>query len=77
MIIMCLAIPGKIIKIENGEAEISYGAVTTRASLRVAPSARVGDTALVHAGFVIELINEGEAQELRRLVEETTENLHE
>lgn len=71
---MCLAIPGKIIKIENGEAVIDYGSVTARASLRVAPDAKIGDMALVHAGFVIELLDNDAADELRRLVDETLES---
>lgn len=66
---MCLAIPGKIIKIENSTATVDYGHVTAEASLRVAPGAKVGDTAIVHAGFVIRLLDEEEASELRGFID--------
>lgn len=62
---MCLAIPGRIISIADGEARVAYGSVTTSASLRTAPDAKVGDTVLVHAGFVISVLDEKEAEEMR------------
>ncbi len=68
---MCLAMPGKIIKIEDLQAVIDYGAVTTHADLRVKPEAKIGDTVLVHAGFVIEIVSPESADELERLVKET------
>ncbi len=66
---MCLAIPGKIIKIENGTATVDYGSVRAEASLRVVPQAKVGDTAIVHAGFVIQLLDEKAADELRSFID--------
>lgn len=71
---MCLAIPGTIVAIADGEATVDYGAVKTKASLRLMPEAGVGDSALVHAGFVIQLLEPQAAEELRRLIAET-ENL--
>ncbi|HWQ58932.1 MAG TPA: HypC/HybG/HupF family hydrogenase formation chaperone [Clostridia bacterium] len=68
---MCLAIPGRILKIEDDEAVIDYGGVTRRASLRLCPAAKINDAALVHAGFVIQLLNEEEAQELMDILAET------
>lgn len=68
---MCLAVPGLITAIEDGEATVDYGAVKTKASLRLMPGAKVGDTALVHAGFVIQILDPEAADELRRLIEET------
>lgn len=61
---MCLALPGTIVKIEEGEAVVDYGGVTRRASLRLVPEAKVNDTALVHAGFVIQLLDPTQAAEL-------------
>lgn len=68
---MCLAVPGKIIKIEDSDAVIDYGGVTRRASLRLVENAVVGDVVLVHAGFVIQILDKDEGEELQRLVDET------
>ncbi len=68
---MCLAIPGRIIKIENADsAVIDYSGVTATASLRLVPEAKIGDMALVHAGFVIQLLDEEAGKELKELVDE-------
>jgi hydrogenase expression/formation protein HypC len=58
---MCLAIPAKIIEINNGVAAIELGGVTRQASLILLPSASLGDYVLVHAGFAISLVDEREA----------------
>lgn len=58
---MCLAIPAKIIEINNGVATIELGGVTRKASLILLPSASMGDYVLVHAGFAISLVDEREA----------------
>ncbi|HOJ48942.1 MAG TPA: HypC/HybG/HupF family hydrogenase formation chaperone [Bacillota bacterium] len=68
---MCLAVPGKIIKIEDSDAIVDYGGVTKRASLRLVDNAAVGDLVLVHAGFVIQVLDKDEGEELQRLVDET------
>lgn len=68
---MCLAIPGRIIKIKNEEAVIDYGGVTRKAALRLCPEAKIGDAALVHAGFVIQLLDEEAAKELEAILAET------
>lgn len=68
---MCLAVTGKIIRIENGFAEIDYGGISKLASLRLFESAKVGDYALVHAGFVIQILNQDDGSELHKLIEET------
>lgn len=49
---MCLAIPGKIKKIdEDAIAEIDFDGVIRRASMDMLPNAKVDDYVLVHAGF--------------------------
>lgn len=70
---MCLAIPGRIIEIKGGDAVVDYGGVTKKASLRLCPEAAVGECALVHAGFVIQLMDEDDARELQELLRETQE----
>jgi len=67
---MCLAIPGKITKIQDEEADIDYGGVSKRASLRLIENAAVGDIVLVHAGFVIQILDKDAGEELQKLLEE-------
>jgi len=70
---MCLAIPVLIKSIEDKEAEVEIGGVTCRISLWLTPEARVGDYALVHTGYAINILNQEEAEETLRLLEEIAE----
>ena len=70
---MCLAIPVLIKSIEDKEAEVEIGGVTRRISLRLTPEAKVGDYALVHTGYAINILNQEEAEETLRLFEEIAE----
>lgn len=72
---MCLAIPGKITQIDGLDAKIDYGGVSKLASLRFVEDAAVGDIVLVHAGFVIQKLEDEEGEELQRLVEETMQDV--
>ena len=51
---MCLAVPGKIVSLNGQEAEVDFGGVLRRASVRFTPAVRVGSYVLVHAGFSIQ-----------------------
>jgi hydrogenase expression/formation protein HypC len=70
---MCLGIPGEILAIEepvdNGgllQGIVSFGGVRKRVCLAYVPEARVGDYAIVHAGFALTLIDPHEAGEIFR-----------
>jgi hydrogenase expression/formation protein HypC len=63
---MCLAVPGKIVKINGDTGDIDFGGVIKQANISMV-EANVGDWAVVHAGFAIELMNEEEAQETLKL----------
>ena len=69
---MCLAIPGKIIEIdENTEhATVDYGDGTKRKANITLVDVKIGDYILVHAGFAIEVLNEKEALETLDLFRE-------
>ncbi len=67
---MCLAIPAKVIAIEDDMAVVELGGVTRRASLMLVPETKVGDYVLLHAGFAIQRLDEKEAQETLRLFAE-------
>jgi len=63
---MCLAVPGKILKIKDDDplscrADVSFGGFVREISLMLVPGASVGDYAVVHAGFAISIIDEDEA----------------
>lgn len=59
---MCLAIPGKIIKIEKGSAIVDYGTEKRKAKL-VEKGYFVGDYVLVQTGIVAKKIAKQEAIE--------------
>jgi hydrogenase expression/formation protein HypC len=67
---MCLAIPALIKSIENKEAEAEVGGIARRISLWLTPEAKVGDYVLVHTGYAINIIDQGEAEETLALLRE-------
>jgi hydrogenase expression/formation protein HypC len=65
---MCLGIPGEIVAIDEPEEPgallqglVSFGGVRKRVCLAYVPDAKVGDYAIVHAGFALNLVDEEEA----------------
>jgi len=67
---MCLAIPSKIVKIENGMATIDVDGVQRKTSLLLVEDAQVGDYVIVHAGFALHKIDEAAAMESLRILKE-------
>jgi hydrogenase expression/formation protein HypC len=67
---MCLAIPALIKSIADKEAEAEIGGITRRISLELTPEAKVGDYAIVHTGYAIDILDQEEARETLRLLEE-------
>lgn len=68
---MCLAIPGTIVEISGDCAIVDYGGTKRTACASLFPDAQIGDRALVHAGFVIQILSADEGEELEKLVQET------
>jgi hydrogenase expression/formation protein HypC len=64
---MCLAVPGKILTIDDTgglrQARVQFGGITRVASLELVPEAEVGEYVLVHVGFAISRIDEEEARQ--------------
>ena len=62
---MCLAIPGKVLKISDESGlkmgTIDFGGVQSEACLAYLPDIKIGDYAIVHAGFAISILDEDEA----------------
>lgn len=66
---MCLAVPGKVVKRDDDlKATVDMMGIERPVSLRLVPTAQVGDYILVHAGFGIQIVDEQEAQETLELV---------
>ena len=67
---MCLAIPVRIVSITGNEAETEIAGVRRRVSIAFTPEAKVGDYVLLHTGYAIGVIDETEAEETLKLLEE-------
>jgi hydrogenase expression/formation protein HypC len=67
---VCLAIPVLIKSIEDKEAEVEIAGITRRISLELTPEAKVGDYAIVHTGYAINILNQEEAEETLTLLEQ-------
>ena len=64
---MCLAVPGRIMTIEERDpllrtGRVNFGGIVKEANLAYTPEARVGDYVIVHVGFAISIVDEEEAQ---------------
>ena len=67
---MCLAIPSKIVKIEDNIGIIDVEGVQKEVSLLLIEDPRIGDYVIVHAGFAIQKIDEAEANESLKILRE-------
>lgn len=70
---MCVAFPGLITDISGDSATIDYSGNKVQAKTGIV-NAKVGDYALVHAGLIIQILEEDEAKSMIDLFEEL-ENL--
>lgn len=65
---MCLAIPGKIIKIDDTIddifriARVSFNGIIKEVNLAMVPEAKIDDYVLVHVGSAISIVDEEEAK---------------
>ena len=69
---MCLAVPGKIIDVDekNDKATVDYGDGTTRLANISLVQVKRGEYVLVHAGFAIQKVDPMEAKETLQLFNE-------
>jgi len=75
---MCLAIPGKIESIEEGDpltrkGRVNFGGIVKEAWLAYVPEVQVGDYVIVHVGFAISRVNEDEARRTFEYLEQMGE----
>jgi hydrogenase expression/formation protein HypC len=67
---MCLAIPVKVIEVKQNSAEVDMAGVKRLVDVRFLEGLKVGDYILVHAGFGIEKIDEEQAKETLKLLDQ-------
>jgi hydrogenase expression/formation protein HypC len=73
LIEMCLAIPAKVVTIEEDKAQVDFGGGVVREVNVTLVSVEVGDYVLVHAGYAIQVLEKEEALETLRLWNEILE----
>lgn len=55
---MCLAVPGKIIKVYENHAMIDINGIQKRINIQLIDRPSVSDYVLVHAGYAINIIDQ-------------------
>ena len=76
---MCLAVPGRVVRIlEEGDtslrrAVVDFAGVRREVSLAFTPEAKPGDYVMVHVGFALSVVDEAEAQKIFEYLREIGE----
>ncbi len=75
---MCLAVPGKIISVQEVDplmrtGKVNFGGIIKEVNLAYVPEAKIDDYVLVHVGFAISTIDEDEAQKVFQYLKEMDE----
>ncbi len=60
---MCLAIPGKIIKVSGNTALVDFDGIIQNVIVALIPNPQIGTYVIVHAGYAIETVDEKRALE--------------
>ena len=66
---MCVALPGRVTKIEGSKATIDFSGNTVEAEAGLV-KIKPGDRVLVHAGCIIQTMSDEEADEIEELFRE-------
>lgn len=72
---MCLAIPGRVLNVSDGDpttrlGRVDFGGVVKEINLTFVPEAQVGDYVVVHVGCALARINPEEARRTLALLGE-------
>ena len=65
---MCLAVPMKLIKIEGTKGIAELGNLQREIGLLLLENVNIGDYVIVHAGYAIQILDEKEALETLRIL---------
>ena len=77
---MCLAIPGKVISIDESDsalkmAKVDFAGVTKNICIDWLLDVKIGEYVLVHVGFALNKIDEQQAEETLRALREMGEQI--
>lgn len=64
---MCLAYPGKVIKIKNKKAIVDFGGIIKEVNIELVDALKIGDYVNVHAGFAIQKLSQKDASKVLKL----------
>lgn len=72
---MCLAVPGKIISIDESNpdlkmAKVNFGGVIKEICIQWLPDAKIGEYVLAHVGFALNKIDEKDAEDTLKILRE-------
>ncbi len=72
---MCLAVPGKIVSIDESNpelkmAKVNFSGVSREVCIQWLDDVNIGDYVLVHVGFALNKIDEKDAEETLRILRE-------
>jgi hydrogenase expression/formation protein HypC len=75
---MCLGVPGKVLEIRHDVAamtmgKVSFAGIVKDVCLAYVPDVKVGEYVVVHVGFAISSVDEEEAQEVFRFLDQMGE----
>ena len=74
---MCLAIPGKVLSIDEADepkmGNVNFAGINRRVCLEWLPDVQVGEYVLVHVGFALTKVDEKEAEETLAMLREMDE----
>ena len=74
---MCLAVPARIIELDDDVAIVDAMGNCFKAKTTLLPDAKIGNLVLVHAGFAISLVDEEDAKKTWDVIEQMNELLKE
>lgn len=72
---MCVAVPGKVVEIENNIAQVDVNGTKLKIDISLIP-AKIGDYVLIHAGCALEVLKEETAKEMIQLFKDLEEAMY-
>jgi hydrogenase expression/formation protein HypC len=72
---MCLAVPGQVLQFDDSNpelkmAKVSFGGINKDICVQFVPEVKIGDYVLVHVGFALSVLDEEDAKETFRILNE-------
>jgi hydrogenase expression/formation protein HypC len=67
---MCLAVLAQLMEIKENIAVADFGGLTQEIRLDLLEEPKIGDWVLVHTGYAIQVVDEKEALEMKKVLDE-------